>query len=190
MKQSGTDHDSPCMKTFIALCRGINIGGHHRLPMKELTAILQDLGATAVVTYIQSGNAVFQSALKNPGTFAKRLTAEIGKRHGFEPYVLIIEPQTLARVIAQNPFADALGDPGTLHVGFLADAPCKPDLAKLASLKKGSERYHLGDGVFYLHLPEGAGRSKVAAGAEKALGVPMTGRNWKTVCKLMELAKN
>jgi hypothetical protein len=66
MKQSGTDHDSPCMKTFIALCRGINIGGHHPLPMKELTAILQDLGATAVVTYIQSGNAVFQSALKIP----------------------------------------------------------------------------------------------------------------------------
>jgi uncharacterized protein (DUF1697 family) len=88
------------MKTFIALVRGINIGGHHLLPMKELTAILQDLGATGVTTYIQSGNAVFRSPSRNPDTLAKRLAAEIGERHGFEPYVLIIEPQTLARAIA------------------------------------------------------------------------------------------
>jgi uncharacterized protein (DUF1697 family) len=176
------------MKTFIALFRGINIGGHNLLPMKALTAILQDLGATGVTTYIQSGNAVFRSPSRNPGPLAKRLAAEIGKRHGFEPYVLIIEPQTLARVIAGNPFADALGDPVTLHVGFLADVPGKPDLEKLDNLKGDSERYHLGDGVFYMHLPEGAGRSKLAAGAEKALGVPMTGRNWKTVSKLMALA--
>lgn len=176
------------MKTFIALFRGINIGGHNLLPMKALTAILQDLGATGVTTYIQSGNAVFRSPSGNPDTLAKRLAAEIGKRHGFEPYVLIIEPQTLARVIAGNPFEDALGDPVTLHVGFLADAPGKPDLEKLDKLKRDSERYHLGDGVFYMHLPEGAGRSKLAAGAEKTLGVPMTGRNWKTVSKLMALA--
>lgn len=176
------------MKTFIALFRGINIGGHNLLPMKALTAILQDLGATGVTTYIQSGNAVFRSRPGNPDALAKRIAAEIGKRHGFEPHVLIIEPQTLARVIAGNPFADALGDPVTLHVGFLAGAPGNPDLARLASLKQDSERYHLGEGVFYMHLPEGAGRSKLAAGAEKALGVPMTGRNWKTVCKLLELA--
>jgi uncharacterized protein (DUF1697 family) len=148
------------------------------------------MGATAVATYIQSGNAVFQSASRNwnSATLAQRLTAEIGKRHGFEPHVLIIEPMTLARVIAENPFSDALGDPVTLHVGFLANTPCNPDLAKLAILKQDSERYHLGNGVFYMHLPEGAGRSKLAAGAERALGVPMTSRNWKTVCKLMELA--
>ncbi len=179
---------SPPMRTLIALFRGINVGGHNLLPMKDLTAILRDLGATGIATYIQSGNAVFRSPSGNPDTLVRRLAAEIGKRHGFEPYVLIIEPQTLARAIAGNPFADALDAPVTLHVGFLAGVPGDPDLARLASLKRDSERYHLGDGVFYMHLPEGAGRSKLAAGAEKALGVPMTGRNWKTVCKLMELA--
>ncbi len=177
------------MKTYIALFRGINIGGHHLLPMKELTAILQEMGASEIKTYIQSGNVVFQSRERNVASLAGQLTAEIGKRHGFEPYVLIIEPQTLAKVIAGNPFPDALGDPDTLHVGFLAAAPHNPDLAKLAGLKKDSERYHLGDGVFYMHLPEGAGRSKLAAGAERALGVPMTGRNWKTVCRLVEMVQ-
>ncbi|MFA5082867.1 MAG: DUF1697 domain-containing protein [Hydrogenophilaceae bacterium] len=177
------------MNTLIALFRGINIGGHHILPMQELTAILQDLGATGVRTCIQSGNAVFRSRGRNTAAFARRLAAEIGKRHGFEPYVLIIEPETLARVIADNPFPEALGDPGTLHVGFLAAAPANPDLAKLTRMKMDSERFHLGDGVFYMHLPEGAGRSKLAAGAEKALGVPMTGRNWNTVCRLMEMVE-
>lgn len=177
------------MSTYIALFRGINIGGHHLLPMKELAAILQELGATGVRTYIQSGNAVFRSRKRDAASIADRLTAEIGRRHGFEPHVLIIEPQTLARVMADNPFPDALSDPGTLHVGFLAATPTKPDLSKLAGLKQESERYHLGDGVFYMHLPEGAGRSKLAAGAEKALGVPMTGRSWKTVCRLKEMVE-
>lgn len=177
------------MNTYIALFRGINIGGHHLLPMKELTAILQALGATGVKTYIQSGNAVFQSRERNATALAGKITAEIGKRHGFEPYVLIIEPQTLAQVIADNPFPEAQGDPDKLHVGFLAATPPNPDLTKLDGLKKDSERYHLGDSAFYMHLPEGAGRSKLAAGAEKALGVPMTGRNWKTVGRLMEMVQ-
>jgi uncharacterized protein (DUF1697 family) len=59
---------------------------------------------------------------------------------------------------------------------------------KLASLKKASERFQLTDGVFYLHAPEGVGNSKLAARAEKLLGVAMTDRNWRTVCKVMELA--
>ncbi|MBD9356174.1 hypothetical protein [Methylomonas albis] len=59
----------------------------------------------------------------------------------------------------------------------------------LAIIKKDSERFSLIDQVFYLHAPEGIGRSKLAAQAEKRLGVAMTGRNWRTVCKLIELAK-
>ena len=52
-----------------------------------------------------------------------------------------------------------------------------------------AERFHLGDGVFYLHTPEGAGRSKLVANSERLLGVPMTGRNWRTVCRILELAE-
>lgn len=176
------------MKTYVALLRGINIGGRHLLPMQELAAILQDLGATAVKTYIQSGNAVFRSPDRQPDAFARRLAAEIGRRHGFEPCVLVLEPERLARAIADNPFPDAAVAPDTLHLGFLAATPAKPDLAKLTGLKRDSDRFQLGEGVFYMHLPEGAGRSKLAAAAEKALGVAMTGRNWKTVCKLMAMA--
>ena len=176
------------MNTCIALFRGINVGGKNTLPMKELIVILEDIGAQKIRTYIQSGNAVFQIAEKSFSQLSEQITAEIKKRHGFEPYVLILGLDALEKAIAENPFPEAEADSGSLHLGFLASTPRNPDLKKLDSLKKESERYHLSDNVFYLHAPEGVGRSKLAASVEKLLGVPMTDRNWKTVCKIREMA--
>jgi uncharacterized protein (DUF1697 family) len=61
-------------------------------------------------------------------------------------------------------------------------------LKKLESLKTKSERFALNDRVFYLHAPDGIGRSKLAANAERALGVAMTDRNWRTICKVRDMA--
>ena len=177
------------MKIYVALFRGINVGGKNILPMKELVAVLQDLGARNVKTYIQSGNAVFESEEKNLVRLSKKISAEIQKRRGFAPYVLLLELADIEKAIAKNPFLDAENNPQSLHVGFLAGAPQNPDLKALDSRKKGSERFHLIDSVFYLQAPEGVGRSKLAANAEKLLGVPMTDRNWSTVCKILEMAK-
>ena len=176
------------MNTYIALFRGINVGGNNSLPMKELVALLEDIGARKVRTYIQSGNAVFQSAEKNLSQLSKQIAAEIRKRHGFEPHVLVLTLDAIEKAMAESPFPEAQADPGSLHLGFLASTPKSPDLAKLNSLKKESERFHLSDQVFYLPAPEGVGRSKLAASTEKLLGVPMTDRNWKTVCKVREMA--
>ena len=177
------------MNTHIVLFRGINVGGKNRLPMKELVVLLEDIGATKVRTYIQSGNAVFQSAEKNPAHLSRRLAAEIKTRLGIEPQFLILGIEAINAAIAKNPFPEAEADPSSLHLGFLATTPKNPDLEKLNSLKKASERFYLGNGVFYLHAPEGVGRSKLAASTEKLLGVPMTDRNWRTVCKIRELAQ-
>lgn len=157
--------------------------------MKELVALLENLGAKNVRTYIQSGNAVFKSEEKNSSQLSHQLSAEIKKRHGFEPHVLMLGLQAINAAIAKNPFPEAESDPSSLHLGFLASKPRNPDLEKLNNLKKASERYHLTDNVFYLHAPEGVGRSKLAASTEKLLGVPMTDRNWRTVCKIRELAE-
>jgi len=176
------------MNTYIALFRGINVGGKNSLPMKELVALLEDIGAKNVRTYIQSGNVVFQSIEKSPSQLSKQLAAEIKKRLGFEPHVLLLGLEAINKAMAENPFSEAEADPSSLHLGFLASTPKNPDLKKLNSLKKASERFHLGDNVFYLHAPEGVGRSKLAASSERLLGVPMTDRNWRTVCKIRELA--
>lgn len=176
------------MHVYIALLRAINVGGKNLLPMKSLVAILEGMGARKAQTYIQSGNAVFQSADKDPAQLSLQLAAAIKHHHGFAPHTLVIGLAALHQACAGNPFPEAQDDPQSLHFGFLAAKPLQPDLGKLSSLKKDSERFHLGDGVFYLHAPDGVGKSKLAAGAEKLLGVPMTYRNWRTVCMLMELA--
>jgi uncharacterized protein (DUF1697 family) len=177
------------MTTYVAFLRGINVGGNCTLPMKELVAILEETGARQVRTYIQSGNAVFESAEKNVARLSKQISAAIMMRRGFEPHVHILTTEALAKAIAENPYPDAVIDPSNLHLGFLASPPQNPDLPKLASLKKESERFYLSAGVFYLHAPEGVGRSKLAANSEKLLGVSMTDRNWKTVCKVMEMTE-
>lgn len=176
------------MNTYVAFFRGINVGGNNPLPMKELVAALESIGARKVRTYIQSGNAVFESAEKNLARLSKKLSAEINKRCGIEPHVHILTLEALSKAIAENPFPDAVADPSNLHLGFLSSSPKSPNLEKIATLRKNSERFLLAERVFYLHAPEGVGRSKLAANAEKLLGAPMTDRNWKTVCKVMEMA--
>ncbi len=176
------------MNTYVALFRGINVGGNSPLPMRELVATLEEMGARKVRTYIQSGNAVLESAENNLARLSKQLSAEIMKRRGFEPHVHILTLEAFAQAIAENPFPDAVIDPSSLHLGFLASSSTNPDLKKLSGLRKESEPFQLTESVFYLHAPEGVGRSKLAASSEKFLGVPITYRNWRTVCKVMELA--
>ena len=177
------------MNTYVALFRGINVGGNNSLSMKELVAAFESIGARKVRTYIQSGNAVFESAEKNLARFSKQLSAGIMNCRGFEPHVQILTLEALAKATAENPFPEAVSDPSSLHLGFLASSPTSPDLEKLSALRKESERFWLAEGVFYLYAPEGVGRSKLAISAKKLLGVPITDRNWKTVCKVMELAR-
>ncbi len=177
------------MNTCIALFRGINVGGNNLLPMKDLVRLLERLGARQARTYIQSGNAVFQIEKKEAGDFPRRLAGKIRKRHGFEPQLLVIDRPALEQAIAENPFPEAESRPATLHLGFLGYAPRNPDIAKLDALKKPNERWIIRGAVFYLDAPEGIGRSRLATGAEKAIGVAMTLRNWNTVRAIRALAE-
>lgn len=165
------------------------MGGKNSLPMKELVGVLEELGCQNVKTYIQSGNAVFASRVKDSARFSKMISAEIKKRRGFDPQVLLLKLEEMERAIKQNPFPEGETNPQALHVGFLVASPPNPNLKILESLKSDTEQFHLIDNLFYLHAPEGVGRSKLAARAEKLLGLPMTDRNWSTVCKVWEMAK-
>jgi uncharacterized protein (DUF1697 family) len=177
------------MKTYIALFRGINVGGKNILPMNELVTVLENMGARNVKTYIQSGNAVFHSEETNASVLANKISAAIKKSYGFEPQVLLLELAEMERAVESNPFPQAQSEPKALHLYFLTAMPENPDFDTLESIKSNGERFALRDGVFYLHAPDGIGRSKLAARAEKLLGVSVTARNWRTVCKIMEMAK-
>jgi len=174
--------------TYIALLRGINVGGKNSLPMQDLREILERLGAVDVRTYIQSGNVVFRHDLRFAAELAGKIGAAIRESHGFEPRVLVLEAAELERAMADNPFPEAEAEPKSLHFFFLAAAAEEPAFGRLEQLQGSTERFRLRDRVFYLHAPDGIGRSKLAAGVEKSLGVAATGRNFRTVTMLTEMA--
>jgi uncharacterized protein (DUF1697 family) len=178
------------MKTYIALFRGINVGGNNMLPMKALKVLMEKHDCTDVQTYIQSGNVVFRNATPDVSRVATRLTAAVSKNHGFEPRVLVLTCEEVEKAARANPFPEAAEDPQRVHLFFLAETPTKPDLKGLEQIKTKTERFALKGRVFYVHTPDGLGTSKLAARVEKCLGVAATARNWRTVTKLLELAKD
>ena len=175
--------------TWIALLRGINVGGHHKLPMKELAAELEALGLSDVKTYIQSGNAVFRSPQTDASALSERIASAIREDHGFEPRVLVLSRSDFRAAVRANPFPAADAEPRTVHLSFLAKPAADPDLEALDALKAKSEDFVLTERVFYLYAPDGIGRSKLAAKVETSLGVPATARNWRTVIKILEIAE-
>lgn len=157
--------------------------------MKDLVELLEGLGVQQVKTYIQSGNVVLQSA-KEPSQLSENISQAIQQHFGFTPQVLLLTQTEFEDAIRNNPFPKAEPFPKTLHLGFLAHEPLSPKLNELEQLKTSGEEFLLKGKVFYLHAPEGIGRSKLAEKIEKHMGVPMTMRNWNTVTKLHLLLKD
>ena len=175
-------------RVWVALLRGINVGGHNKLPMAELRELFSEAGCADVRTYIQSGNAVFKATDVEREELAGRLSGAIGESKGFEPKIMLLTRDELEVAAEANPFPGATSDPKTLHLWFLAREPSSPDLLALEELRAPNERYLLHRAVFYLHAPGGIGRSKLAERVERKVGVEATVRNWRTVEKLRELA--
>ena len=176
--------------TYIALLRGINVGGKHKLPMSALKLLLEECGCVDVRTYIQSGNVILNSAVRAREVLEQQITAAISKRHGFAPRVLLLTGAELEKAAAANPFPQAAEKPTSVHLVFL-DAPSKnPDVKSLEALRTGSEAFALKGKVFYLYTPDGIGRSKLAERAGRFLGVESgTARNWRTVTTLLGMVK-
>jgi len=158
--------------------------------MKDLVGIFEELDGQDIKTYIQSGNVVFKISDTNITGLSDGISAKIKMHLAFVPSVLLLNLGELEKIVVNNPFPEGENDPKGLHIGFLAATPQHPDLKKLESLRTKKERFSLIDRAFYLYAPDGIGRSKLAANAERLLGSTMTDRNWRTVCKLLEMAKD
>lgn len=175
------------MQTWIALFRGINVGGHNKISMAELSPLLESLGCQFVRTYIQSGNVVFASAARSKPNLKKRLLDALDTQFKFRPPILLLTEAAFRSAVKNNPFSDAVSEPKNLHMFFLESPPESPDLDGIASLASRTERYKLIDDVLYLHAPDGFSHSKLASGAERKLGVTATARNFTTVQNLVSI---
>jgi uncharacterized protein (DUF1697 family) len=178
------------MPAVISLLRGVNVGGHNKLPMDALRALYTSLKLRNPQTYVQSGNVVFSTEERHLDLLAKRIESAIEKKFGFRPPVILRTSAELRKVIAANPFAKRSGiHPGKLHVVFLTANPQKDALSTIQQKNPGPEEVHLHARELYIYFPNGAGRSKLTpALIDKSTQTPGTARNWNTVTKLLEIA--
>ena len=169
------------MQTFVALLRGINVGGNNILPMAELKALCEEAGFKNVRTYIQSGNVIFESKISEEKVVSK-LENALKKRLQNPVSVMVRTVQELEIVLANNPFPQA--NPAQVGVLFLGQ---KADKNLLEGFSKGgSEEIILGEREVYIHFPIGMGKSKLKFPKEAK---NVTVRNINTVRKLVELGK-
>jgi uncharacterized protein (DUF1697 family) len=169
------------MNTFIALFRGINVGGRNKVVMKELVSLMHGDGYKNVRTYIQSGNVVFNSDVRSE----EGISSLIDRQFGFKPTVLILTVDDLKKAIVNNPFSAAEGK--ACHLYFCGEEIGTMNVEKLDALKTETEGYAVKGKVFYLYAPDGVGRSKLAANIEKCVGFPLTARNLNTALKLEQM---
>jgi uncharacterized protein (DUF1697 family) len=173
-------------RVYVALLRGINVGGKATVPMAALRDTCASVGGQDVVTYIQSGNVVLRSTL-TAARLRAALEGAIAEQLGVTPAVMIRTAKEMAAVAASNPYPDA--DEKNVHVGFLHAAPPATAGKCLAAIDCTPEEVTVVGRELYLHLPNGMGRAALPARMERCLRpAPVTVRNWRTVTKLVELS--
>lgn len=177
------------MKSFIGLLRGINVGGHNKIPMPELRALCAELGWSNIQTYIQSGNVVFSAAGK-PAALEAELQRAIEELFGFSISTVVRAATDWPAYVKTNPFLKACEKESHLVMLCLSRVP--PDANAVSGLRKradnGERIAHVGDAL-WIHFAGGVARSKLSPSLlDRLVGSPVTARNWLTVLKLNEMA--
>jgi len=172
------------MKTYIILLRGINVGGHKKIKMADLRALLEKQGMQQVQTYIQSGNIVCQSSL-GASALRQKVTEAIAEHYGFEVSVQVFAANDWLTWSGQNPYLPQHEeDLKALHLTILEEDPGPLSPLDIDTTDQFEQRGRL----LYLYFPNGYGRSKLTNSFwEKKAKCAATTRNWKTVRKLTEM---
>jgi len=178
------------MTTYVALLRGINVGGHKPVAMADLRDLLARLGFVDARSVLQSGNLVFRGGARTGGHLERMLETEAAERLGLQTDFFVRTATEWKAVVSRNPFhKEAERDPAHLVVMFLKEPPKVKDVAALRAAITGPEVVRAAGRHAYIVYPNGIGRSRLThALSERTLGTRGTGRNWNTVLKLAELA--
>lgn len=159
--------------------------------MDALCQLYESLGFTDIRSYVQSGNVLFRSSGAVSSKLANKIEAEIEKKFGFRPSVILRTAAEMRDAVARNPFHDYSGlEPNKFLVTFLAKEPSATAIEKIRAIKADPEKLHVRGRELYIYYPNGLARPKMPWTAlEKALQVVGTARNWNTVTKLLDMAE-
>lgn len=175
------------MQTWVALFRGINVGGNNIITMKTLVELMNKAGCEQSQSYIQSGNVLFKHSSANKTQLSILLSSLVEQHFAFKPKVLLLRAEEFCQLLANNPYKQAYEQPKNLHLFFLEEPARSADMQKLNELKSATEQFELQADGFYLYAPDGIGRSKLAAKVEQCLGVATTARNLNTLVKISQM---
>lgn len=179
------------MQTYISMLRGINVSGRNMIKMDALRALYESLDFKNVKTYIQSGNVVFNTKIKNPLELEKKIATQIKKEFGFDIPVTVKETKELTTVFNQNPFIIKRKEDITkLHVTFLSQEPEEAAIDKIKEGQYAEDEFIIIDKVVYLFCPNGYGNTKLTnTFFENKFKLTATTRNWKTITELVNISE-
>ena len=168
----------PCVTSFVAMLRAVNVAGTGKLPMAELKAMGERCGFANVRTFIASGNLLFDSDLPEAAA-ATTIAAEVEKFFGRPVPVFVRSAAELAAAVAANPFGD--DQPNRVMAHFIAEPPVEAMLAEARDV--AGERIALGPRLIYVSYGAGIGKSRLKLPAI-AKG---TARNMNSVARMADL---
>lgn len=176
-------------QTYIALLKGINVGGHHILKMEALRQYCEELGWKNIKTYIQSGNIVFQTQESNPNILSQQLEEKLAKHFDFPVPSLVLSVVELVEVFNHNPYIK-MGDIDIdkLYVSILSALPDEESVEQIDGGMFSPDEFTIIGRAIYLHVKDRISESKYSnTFFEKRFNTQVTTRNWKTITKLFEL---
>lgn len=175
---------------YLALLRGINVGGKNKLTMKDLVGLFEDAGCLNVRTFIQSGNVIFNAPRGVVKGLPNLITRTIEENLGYRIPVVLRTAEELDEAIRGNPCIAAGVQEKILHVYFLASLPDAHAVATLDASRSLPDKFQVYGREIYVELPNGMARTKLTnAYFDSKLATTSTARNWKTVIQLQELMK-
>ena len=173
----------------MALLRGINVGGKNIVPMCDLRRVFEELGHKSVATYIQSGNVLFESTIKNTGTLSATIEAALAARFARPFSIVVLTGEQLARVVTNAPPGFG-SDPDRYRydVGFVKPPMRARLILPTISLNdEVDEAFEGNDVLYFSRLAAKANRSHLLKLNRHSAYSSMTVRNWKTTTELCRL---
>jgi uncharacterized protein (DUF1697 family) len=191
LRKARGERPSKMPASYLALLRGINVGGKNKILMTDLSAMFVKAGCKNVRTFIQSGNVIFDSSAKVSAQVPRLVAEQITKTLGYKTPVVLRSLLELENAVASSPFLKPDAVLESLHVLFLAGLPEASNVAALDPQRSPGDEYIVRGREIYLRLTTGAADTKLTnAYFDSKLATISTGRNWRTVTKLLELMKS
>ncbi|MEM9676159.1 MAG: DUF1697 domain-containing protein [Cyclobacteriaceae bacterium] len=173
---------------YVALLRGINVGGHKKVPMAELRARLEALGFTQVITILNSGNVIFRTTTEKERVLESTVTEQLASHFGFSIPVLVRQAEAINTIIQRDPFQDVEVTKDTrLYVTFLPETSTA-DLTLPWTSEDGSFRIlEIQDNMVCSVLDLSVTKTpKGMEALEKLFGKQITTRNWNTLLRIAD----